>query len=415
MKAWRDLRHLPRDLWLLCLATLINRLGTMALPFLVLYLTRTFGWTIERAGSVMAVYGAGALLIAPVAGAVSDRWGALRLMKTSLASFGVLIALFPFARTFGAVVAMTVLVSMTNEAFRPASYALVGALAPAEHRKAAFALNRLAINLGMSVGPALGGFLAQRSFRLLFAVNGFSALSAAAILVVAPFRVSTSAPVWAGAAADHRGRAWLVAPILHDPAFRLFLVGFLPVAMVFWQDISTLPLVLVRDLHFTPAAYGALFTINTLLIVAIEIPLNSATAQWPHRRTLALGALLFALGYGAMSVAHTYAAVVVTVVLWTFGEMSLFPAAAAYVSEIAPDTRSGEYMGLFVMTFNLAFVLGPWLGMRTLARYGDVRLWAGAFVVGLISVALFSRVRDTPGVTPESSRITLPAAGVERA
>ena len=410
MKAWRDLAHLPRELWFLCLATFINRLGTMALPFLALYLTHRFGWSIARAGVVLAVYGAGALLIAPVAGTLSDRWGPLRLMRTTLAAFGVAIILFPFAGTFGAVVGMTILISFTNEAFRPASYALVSELAPAEHRKAAFALNRLAINLGMSVGPAVGGFLAQRSFSLLFDVNGLSALVAAAILAVSPFPLA-SAPHVAprlrhsadNAPPGYRRPRWLVDAFVADPALRVFLLGILPVAMIFWQDISTMPVALVRDLGFSPAAYGLLFTINTLMIVALEIPLNSATARWPHGRTLALGSLLFAVGFGALAVAHTYAAVAGTVVVWTFGEMILFPAMAAYVSEIAPQGRSGEYMGLFVMAFNLAFVVGPWLGMLTLQHFGATTLWLATFAVGLLSVITLGRTRGRPSPGAEAS------------
>src|SRR5579871_1628759 len=161
---------------------LVNRLGTMALAFLVLYLTRTFGWSIARAGSVLTVYAFGALCVAPIAGRLSDRWGALRLMRASLLASGTLIALYPLAHTYATVVAMTILVAVTNEAFRPASYSLVGALAPPEYRKAAFALNRLALNLGMSVGPAAGGFLAQKSFPLLFEVNGLASVSAAIVL-----------------------------------------------------------------------------------------------------------------------------------------------------------------------------------------------------------------------------------------
>lgn len=418
MKPWRDLRHLPKELWFLCVAIFVNRLGTMALPFLVLYLTRSLGWSIARAGVVLAVYGAVALVIAPIAGTVSDRWGQLRLMRTTLVTFGIVIMLFPFARTFGAVVAMTVVVSAANEAFRPANYALVGELAPAEHRKAAFALNRLAINLGMSVGPALGGFLAQRSFPLLFDVDGLTALTAAAVLIGSPFR-ATSAPgltgqlagMTEGSPVGHHRPRWFVDAFVWDARLRFLLLGFLPVAMVFWQDISTLPVVLVRDLHFTPSAYGVLFTINTLMIVALEIPLNSATARWPHRRTLALGSLLFAVGYGALSVAHTYAAIAMTVVIWTFGEMTLFPGITAYVSEIAPQGRSGEYMGLFTMSFSLAFVAGPWLGMLMLEHYGATRLWLAAFVVGMLSVITLSRIRATPSLAADVRRINPPGGG----
>ena len=150
-----------------------------------------------------------------------------------------------------------------------------------------------------------------------------------------------------------------------------------------------MPLYIVNDLGFTPRTFGLLFSLNCLLIVVFEIPLNAATAHWSHRRTLALGAILSGAGFGAMAFARDIWSLAVTVVIWTFGEMLFFPASAAYATDIAPDARRGEYSGLYTMVFSIAFGVGPWAGTVVLERAGARVLWGATFLLGAIAAAMF--------------------------
>jgi len=392
VKAWRDLRDLPREVWILFATTLVNRSGTMVLPFLVLYLTRDLGFTAAQAGAVLFVYGAGALVSAALSGRLSDVLGPMHVIRDSLFASGGILLLFPFARTHASVIAMTLALALAAEAFRPASLAVVADLVRPAQRKPAFALTRLAINLGMSVGPALGGFLATVSFRSLFLVNGTTSIAAGILLVLALRR----APVHRGHAETEPGgpvelpsrRAW------SDPRLLFFLAAIFPVGLVFFQHISSMALYLVRDLRLSEIDYGLFFTINTLLIVVLEVPINSATAHWPHRRTLAIGAFLFGTGFGALAFARDFRTVAATVVIWTFGEMFLFPSLAAYVTDIAPASRRGEYMGLTQMAISLAFAIGPWAGTTVLERYGGRTLWLAAFVCGLVGTGMLLRLKE---------------------
>lgn len=393
LKAWRDLSKLPGELWILCLAIFVNRCGTMALPFLVLYLTESLKFSAGSAAGMLAVYGVTALLVGPISGKLSDRWGALLVLQTMLAAFGVVLMLFPLAHTLPAVAVMTILFALTNAAAGPASQSMVGSLSSIGHRKAAYALARLALNLGMSVGPAVGGFLAQRSFPLLFRVDGATALLASGILVLSPLHARL-AKRRAQEQAVVRSTGWIMDAAFTDATLRVFLLAVIPMAVVFWQHESTMPLFIVRELHFSESAYGMLFTLNTLMIVLMEIPLNSATAHWPHRRTLVLGSALIATGFGVLAWASTYLAIALSVAIWTFGEMLLFPTMSAYVSEIAPEGRRGEYMGLYSMAFNIAFTGAPWIGTLTLNHYGAMTLWLSMFAIGLSSAFVFGAVRD---------------------
>ena len=138
-----------------------------------------------------------------------------------------------------------------------------------------------------------------------------------------------------------------------------------------------------------PAYYdGTLFTINTLLIVAFEVQLNRATAQWPNVWALFSGCVLFAVGFGALGFVVSASGILITVVIWTFGEMMLFPAMAAHLGEIAPENRRGAYMGAYSMSLSIALTVGPWLGTQLLATAGPAGVWSVMFALGALAAVL---------------------------
>ena len=403
---WRGLAVMPREVWVLSAATVVNKAGSMVLAFMILYLTRSLGFSVGAAGTVLLLYGAGALVAAPISGVLSDRYGPIRIMRGSMLLSGALLLVFPLARSLPMVVVLTLALSITAESFRPANLTIFGDLVPPEHRKTAFAVHRLAINLGMSVGPAIGGFLATVSFRLLFLVNGSTSLAAGVILVAATFPKHLRGP-------DTRELAAVVSPFTaslrghRDPRLIFFLAGVFPVAVILFQHIASMSVFLVSNLHFSAATYGLLFTLNCLMIVFLEVPLNIATAHWPHRRTLALGALLFGIGFGGLAVAWDIWSVVATVVVWTFGEMFFFPGMAAYLTDIAPASHRGEYMGLSQMVMGLAFMVGPWGGMLILGRFGGKALWGTMLLLGVGAALLMARLEE-PEHAKEIAAVPLP-------
>ena len=95
-----------------------------------------------------------------------------------------------------------------------------------------------------------------------------------------------------------------------------------------------------------------------------------------------------------MAFAQSIPALALTIVIWTFGEMFFFPASAAYATDVAPDSRRGEYSGLYTMTFSIAFALGPWAGTAVLEHSGARVLWTLTFVLGLVAAALFLRMPE---------------------
>jgi predicted MFS family arabinose efflux permease len=416
LNPWRGLAGLPREVWALFAASVVNKAGTMVLPFFVLYLTHERGFTARQASLYVLLYGAGALVAAPFAGRLCDRLGPIRIMRTSMFVSGGILLAFPLARSGPALAVMTLALSISAESFRPANLTIFGDLVPPDLRKAGFALNRLAVNLGMSIGPALGGFLATLSFRWLFWVDGATSLAAGVILLVATFpphrRAAHATPIEEAVSDIAHG-----GPAHRDRTLLLFLAAFFPVMIVFFQHISSMPIYLVQDLGLSAAAYGLLFTVNTLMIVFLEVPFNLATRHWPHRRTLGLGAFLCAIGFGSLAAAWNLPSVIATVVVWTVGEMLLFPGMADYLTAIAPAHRRGEYMGLAQMMMGLAFTVGPWAGLQLLAAVGGRLLWLVMLAVGLGSAALLARVagpresEGRPKELDESESLRAPSEG----
>ncbi len=411
LKYWKDLRHLPRPVWIVAASQLVNRAGSMVLSFLVLYLTRDHGFSAEHAGFVLFLYGAGAIVCGPLAGRLADRWGAVPLMRVSLFLSGGMLLVYPFARGTLAIAAVTVALAMLTEAFRPAAMSFFAETVEPSRRKSAFAVYRLAINLGMAIGPAIGGILATISFRYLFFVDGATSIAAGLVLAGAALPNGTKHPSRpAGAAHSTSTRLRLSTAAHADPRFLFFLAGVLPVTVIFFQHISSMPLFIVDGLGFTPRTFGLLFSLNCLLIVVLEVPLNAATAHWSHRRALALGAILSGAGFGAMAFARDFWSLAATVVVWTFGEMLFFPASAAYATDIAPDARRGEYSGLYTMVFSIAFAIGPWAGTVVLERLGARVLWSLTFLLGAIAAAMFVRAPE-PAHHTEAEQTLPDAAG----
>jgi predicted MFS family arabinose efflux permease len=398
MNPWRGLNNIPRNVWIVAFSTLINRAGSMVIPFLVIYITTVIGVSTSKAGLVLAIYGLGGLCTSPFMGKLSDKLGALRIMKTSLIFTGIILILYSFVKNFYGVLLMTLLLSVISEAFRPANLALLSNETEPEQRKTAFALNRLMINLGMSVGPVVGGFLSAINFSFLFYVDGATSILAAIFLMSSHIKPKKELAHEA-ANAEHSAQAVsgkektekskTHKSVLRDKRFLLFMLAIIPVELVFFQHLGVYPLYIVKQLGHSTATFGLLIMINTVLIILTEVPLNNAMSNWNDAKLIALGSVLCAVGYGAMVISGNIGFIAATIIIWTFGEMIFFPASASFVSSVSPEDRRGEYMGYFQTTFSFSLMLGPWFGTLIFDHFGSTILWSGAFVFGMVTAVIF--------------------------
>jgi len=378
MHPWRGLQGLPRPMWALALSTLVNRLGTMVVFFLALWLVKERGWSEAEAATAMALYGAGALVASPFSGWAADRYGHRRMLALTLVLSSVLMLVLPFLRGRGAMLACIALWSAALQGYWPSSMALITDLVTPEQRKQAFVLHRLASNLGISVGPAVGGLIAARSFNALFWIDALTTFLGVAV-VPAPAR------------AAHEGirgaTGWT------NPRLLGLLLGILPATAVFTQIHGAFPLYVCVDLGHGTGTYGLLFTFNTLLILFLEVAVNQRLAGWTHGAQLAAGALLLGAGFGSLALVGSMPLITAATALWTLGEMIYLPASTDAVAAMAPPDRRGQYLGMYSLTWTVALTAGPWLGLHAHALGGPALAFGGCAVLGLVGAAALRRFR----------------------
>lgn len=375
----RAFSGLPAEVWILAVATLVNRAGTMVLPFLTLYLTGHFGWSPAAAGQMLALYGAGAIGGAFLGGWAADRWSPIVVQQLSLIGTGVgFLALTQISSERGFGIAM-VLISLVAESYRPALLAAAGKNVPAEVRGRAMGLLRLAVNAGMSIGPALGGLLAGVNYDLLFVADACTCWCAAVVLFLARRRAARRAtppePVEESAAIAV-GSPW------RDGPFIAFLALAMGMAIVFFQINGTFPLYLHQEYGLSEAAIGGLLGLNALIVVACEMLILHRVERRAPLSIVGPGAFLVCLGFALLPLGRGALFAAMTICVWTVGEMLALPMANVFVAARAGSARSGRYLGAYTMAFATAFLLAPALGLSVYDRFGGNVLWGAAGVAG---------------------------------
>jgi MFS family permease len=371
--------------WIVIFASFMNQTGNMAFVFLVLYLNKHLGFSLAQSSFAFAAFGGSMLVTGLLGGSLIDRIGAARILIAALFLNALTLMTMPFIHTYIAIIAMCLVWGMSYGFYRPASQTLVSHLSTPGLHKITFSVYRLSVNLGMSIGPALGGFLAAHSFPAIFFANGTANLIAAIIFLAGLYR----SPWLSHRPAQGHKLELSIKWLLRDKALLIFSLGMIPVTMIFFQGESTLAVFLNRDMGLPLSFYGLLFTLNTLMIVFMELSLNVAMMNWPYRINFMLGSFLITAGFAGFIFASQAWHVIMLSTIWTLGEMVLFPSSSSYMADIAPEAHRGSYMSIYITCSNLGLLLGPWLGAIIMEQLGSQGLWIACGLWGLISVAIF--------------------------
>jgi len=377
---------LPRDLWLLSVVMLVNRAGTMVLPFISLYLTQERGAPVTTAGAILSLWGVGSAIGAWAGGWASDRFGAERTLVACLSGSGVLFLWVGELRGLTEIAVGVFALSVVSESFRPACMAAMAQRAPARLRVRSFALLRLAVNLGMGIGPAVGGWLALYNYEWLFVADALTCWAAGLVLLRLPASRPHGDDEQAGPGA-RAGSPWTDGPFL----LLLLLVTLL--AAVFFQILSTMPLYFREVYGFREGAIGLLLALNAAIIVAFEMVLIHRTERHERMTLIGAGAFLICLGFSLMPFGTSAAWVAGTIAVWTAGEMLALPLLNAVVADRASAAHRGRYLGLYTMAYSLAFIVAPAVGTWIYERFGPNVLWYCAGASGVPLALAFGVLR----------------------
>ncbi|GAB3968425.1 hypothetical protein GCM10027615_20220 [Plantactinospora veratri] len=254
---------------------------------------------------------------------------------------------------------------------------------PERDRLRAFTLNYWAINLGFACAAILAGLAAEASYLLLFVVDAATMLCTALIIFL---RVGETRRVRldaAGLVAPHRGG---LGSALRDRVFIGFVGLNILLALVFMQHISMLPIAMGQD-GLSPSTYGAVIAVNGVLIVAGQLFVPRLIRGRGRSRVLALAALITGLGFGLTAFADAAWFYVLTVLIWTLGEMLNSPSNSTLIAELSPAALRGRYQGLFSLSWSVATFAAPVAGGFVREQFGNSALWLGCAVLGGVVAA----------------------------
>jgi MFS family permease len=375
----QNLRSLPPAAWVLFGGTFVNRLGTFVMPFMTLYLTHR-GFSVPQAGLALAMYGIGGVAAQFLGGWLADRIGRRNAIGFSMLGASVTTLLLWQASSLLMIYALMLLLALVAEMHRPAASALIADLVPSEQRVTAFALFRLAINVGWACGLTLGGILADRSFDYLFIGDAATSAAFGVISLIAlPHGMRTSRH-------EESHLQGATRTILADRGFLLFLGSVLIGAAIYMQNVSTFPLH-VQAAGFSTSVYGTLQALNGVIVVLLELPITSWTGRRSRTRMIALGTVLIGLSFASLIVARSIPALAAMVLVWTLGEIIASPVSSAFVADRSPEHTRGRYQASLGVMFALGAVVGPTIGTLTYEFSPDV-LWIGCGVAGVLAAAL---------------------------
>jgi predicted MFS family arabinose efflux permease len=375
-RSYRDaFAGLPRDVWVLATVLFVNRVGMMVLPFLTLFLVQERGFDVAEAGRITSLYGLGAVAGVTAGGWLTDRCGSRRVQLASLLFNGAFLLVTWLVRPPWAIGGAVIATSFAAEIFRPANGAAISRAAPPAVRARSFSLMSQAVCVGLTIGLPVAGALAERDYDWLFWIDAGTAFAAAAVLWA--FGPREPEPDHDGARRAARARSpW------SDRDFALALGLLCATATVLFQFFGALPVFLKRDLSFEEGAVGWLLAFNTVLTALFGMQVIRRVERGRPLAWLALSAVLIGLGYGVNALARGAPLAILSVLVWTAGEMLLFPLSAAYASSRAPNGAVGRYMSAYGLSFAVPLALAPFLGTAVYDRWGATAVWVGCAGLG---------------------------------
>lgn len=449
VRTYREIRRdFDRLVLVLAAGDLVASFGfALVFPFLTIYLVQKLGATATQAGLVVAAYSVCSIVSGAAGGWLADRVGRRRVMIVSIGITGVVIALMGRAGDLVSISVLTIALGIVDPAFIPAARAAIADVVPEDRRPRAYGLLSVANAVGWIAGPAIGAGLASIGYDVLFLVSGVIVGSYAVIAFVwlpetlpgrrrearteedqtleeAPVVVGATPPasiVHAGDGRDHDlgGAARGAAPapsVRHDPErtvarrrMRAF-AAFLPIAMVVHGTIflwvTVLPIHGARDLGVATSAWGLLFSLNGLLIVVFQLRVSTAIEGRSKPYVMAVAMLAYAAGMAVIALlagpAYAVPGLAAAIVLFTAGEILLFPVEPAFTSDLSPVDQRGRYQGIFLAATGLGTALGPPIGGYLLDATPGPPLWllaSGAFLAAGAALALLGRAtRSLPPV-----------------
>ena len=381
-------KGLSTEVWWLSLITLVNRAGTMVIPFLSLYLNKNLGFSLANVGWILSFWGLGSVLGTWLGGKLTDKIGYYKVMFSSLLISGIFFILLQTLSTIESFCLGILLTMLAADAFRPAMFVALNAYSKPENKTRSVTLIRLAINLGFSAGPAIGGMIITGiGYYALFWVDGITCILASLVLVFVlhPKKVKELDNVIVEKPVS----------VYKDKAFWIFFIGMFIFGFTFMQYFSTMPLYYKDIRNLSEFEIGLLMGFNGFFIFVFEMPL----IHWLENlkkdkiKLVALGLFLVSLSFVILLTTSWIGVLFLGILLMTIGEMIAFPFSNAFAMERGKKGNQGEYMAMYAISFSLASIFSHNSGMQMISFVGYELTWLFMTIFAFLGVAILMALK----------------------
>ena len=369
--------------WWLSLVMLVNRSGTMVVPFMTMYLTQRYGLSIGKAGFVMSLFGLGAIAGSLLGGKLIDRIGYYYVQLMALLLGGTMFIILGQLHSYRSICMGTFVLAVLNESFRPANTVAIAHYSKEQNRTRSYSLNRLAINLGWAAGGALGGLIASFNYVLLFWVDGLTNLMAAVLLylTLSPSRNAATEP-------RKKETTIRVHSVYKDRTYLYFVVLVFFFALCFFQLFTTIPVFFNENFHLSILFIGFVMALNGLIIALFEmVTIFSLEGKHSSLHYISIGVTLVSLAFLMLNIPGLQNGIIalLSMFLLTVGEIFSMPFMNAYWISRTLSNNRGQYAAMYSVAWACAQTVGPYSGSLVAEHGGYKMLW---FLVSAVCMTL---------------------------
>jgi len=356
-----DLSQYPSQFWLMFAGLILSTLGTtMIWPFLMIYASDSLALPLGAVASLMTVNAAAGIVSSVLAGPVVDRAGRKWVMVVGLIGNGLCYFLLNGAQSYGAFALILGASGAFSPLYKVGMDAMLADMFPMRKRADAFALIRMARNVGVATGPAVGGFVLAQSYSigLYGAAAGLIAYGALMLF----FSVETIPPEVKAEASSLGEQLRGYWSALKDRPFMGLVGAFTLVQMTTALMWVLLSVYLKTHYGIEEWLYGWLPTTNALMVVFLQVWVTRVTRCKPAVKIMGWGAMFYIFAPLVVALSAGFWGFWIAMVLMTLGELIVVPRASAYAANLAPVDKRGRYMSLYGLTWNVASGVSPLLG-----------------------------------------------------
>ena len=358
----------------------------MIWPFLMIYVSGKLDKPLSTIAFLLTINSISGLVSSAIAGPLTDRIGRKWVMAVSLFLHAISFIFLGMANSMLSFILLMTVSGFVNPIYRVGADAMVADLIQPQKRADAYALLRISNNVGVALGPSIGGFIAVASYNTAFM---FAAIGLTAYGFLVAFFARETNPVKEEGEIKPDKTLNGYRQVFKDRLFILISLA-LTIAAISVSMVFVLLSVYSKDNFGIPESqFGFIMASNAVMVILFQIKVTKITKKLSPYLMMALGAFLYALGVGSIALGKSFPAFLISMVILTCGELILVPTATTVVANISPPDMRGRYMSIYNLSWGLAYGIGPVIGGLLNDLIAPSAIWYGGLVIGLVSTVMF--------------------------